>query len=123
MTKYDYKRGDAALISALAGGASLRQAAALAGVSASTAYRRTTDPQFQEQVDQARAELIDQAIGKIASASAEASDTLHALLNSPRDYVRFQAAAKILDAAIAVSQNAELERRLAALEAEVADAL
>src|SRR5204863_65773 len=64
---------DAALVAALAAGSTIRDAAKTAGVAERTVYRRLEDPGFRQRVNNARAELIAHAVGKLAEASTAAA--------------------------------------------------
>ena len=108
--------GDAALLAALAGGASHQEAAALAGVSERTAYRRLEDPAFRQQLAGARSELIARATGRLAAACSAAAATLAGLLKADSETVRLGAARSILELAIKLRDAEELEARIATLE-------
>src|SRR5947207_2011016 len=71
------RRGaDAALIAALASGATREDAARVAGVSPRTVYRRVDTEAFRRRVDEAREEIIASATGRLAAATQIAVDTL-----------------------------------------------
>ena len=109
------KNADAALIVALASGTT-REAA---GVGVATVYRRLEDPGFRRQVDEARAEMIARAVGQLADASAAAVHTLRTLLEfGYPPAVRLGAARSILEIGTKLREAEELERRIAALEAQ-----
>ena len=120
MTEIDRRKGDSALIAALAGGATIRDAAKLAGVGETTVYRRLDDPDFRRRVADARAEMLSQAVGQLADASTEAVATLRALLNADAETVRLGSARAILELGAKLRES-ELERRIAALEAQQAE--
>jgi hypothetical protein len=63
-------RGNAALLTALASGQSVKSAARAAGVSERTAFRRVADPVFRQAVSQARAELLARAVGLLADSAS-----------------------------------------------------
>ena len=109
------KSADEALVAALAGGATVRDAAAQAGVSERTAFRRLADVAFRRRVSEARAGLVERAAGKLADAATEAVDTLRALLKA-RDTVRLGSARSILELGTKLREAVELEQRLQALE-------
>jgi hypothetical protein len=69
MADNDSEKGDAALIVALAGGATVRDAARRAHVGERTVYRRLDEPDFRRQVQDARAGMVAQAVGKLADAA------------------------------------------------------
>src|SRR5262245_32721008 len=75
------KRDDALAVS-LAGGATLRDAAAAAGIGERTATRRWTDAAFRRRVAELRGEMVGQALGRLADGMAPAADVLRALLGA-----------------------------------------
>ena len=114
--------GDAALVAALAGGATHQEAAAQAGMSERTAYRRVADDSFRQQLAEARGALITRATGRLAAACSAAAATLAALLKADSENVRLGAARSILELAVRLRESEELEGRVAALEAQHAAA-
>jgi hypothetical protein len=112
----DRSGADAALLAALAGGASIQAAAQLAGVSESTAYRRLRSRPFRRRLDRARQEMLDRALGHLSRGGTEAAITLRKLLRSEDARVKLGAAKCILESGAKVKEAAELERRIAALE-------
>jgi hypothetical protein len=111
------KNADATLLAALASGATVEAAAKQAGVSEGTVYRRLREPGFKAEIDQARADLIERAVSVLAGISSAAVVTLGQLLKSNRDSVRLGAARTVLEMTIKLRDHAELEQRLAAMEA------
>src|SRR5215212_7972824 len=109
MTGNDRRKGDGALIAALAGGVSVRDAATRAGVSESTAYRRLEDPGFTRHVAEARAEMIARAVGTLADASTAAAATLRKLLDATNEHVRLGACRAILELGAKLREAEELE--------------
>jgi hypothetical protein len=112
------KRHDA-LVLALAAGRAVRSAAASAGVSERTAFRRLADPAFRRQVHEARAALVQQAVGKLAEGMAEAADVLRGLLQAEADGVKLSAARTILETGHRLREACEVDERLRALEAQL----
>ena len=111
------KKIDAALVAALAWGATIESAAQKANVSERTVYRRLTDPAFQERLTNLRSETLQRAAAILTAASLEAVKTLVALQNpSVPAAVRLGAARSILEFGAKLRESAELERRIAALE-------
>jgi AcrR family transcriptional regulator len=112
-TKYD-------LLMALACGATVAQAADKAGVSERTVYRRLADPAFQAELDQLRADMVQRSAGMLTAASLEAIKTVVGLLgsNAP-EQVRHGAARTILQYGVRLRELAELQARLASLEAKL----
>ncbi len=110
------KTGDTELILALASGASVREAAKRAGIGASTAYRRTRDPEFKRRVTEARDQLFDRAVGLLADAAHDAIKTLRELLSSSSPSAQLGAARAILEHGPKLRDQVELENRITALE-------
>ena len=108
--------GDELLLSALAAGGPIEQAAQAAGVSVRTVYRRLADPGFRSRLGAARDELIVSAIGALATIAAEAITTLHSLLSCEEARVRLGAAKAILDHTLRLREALLLEQRVASLE-------
>jgi hypothetical protein len=114
------RKGDDALVAALASGCTLRDAASRAGVSERTVRVRLADPSFRARLDQARAEALDRAVAALNSASRAAVSTLEALLYADSESVRLGAAKAILEAGARMRETLELERRVAQLEELIA---
>ncbi len=112
---------DDALALLLAQGQSHSQAASALGISARTVRRRNSDPTFAKRVQEARAHLFEQSLGRLADGATEAVDTLRGLLAADEDRVRLSAAAKILELGLRARDAVEIERRVAALEAIYGD--
>lgn len=109
---------DAALIAALASGCSHVEAAAALGVSARTVGRRLADPAFVAQLAEHRGTIMARAADRLAAATATATDALVSLLDATTPpAVRVSAARVVLDAARRYQESADLEFRLAHLEA------
>ncbi len=72
------RRGDAALVGALASGLTVETAAVRAGISERTAYRRLADPVFRQQLQEARADMVRRMTGRLTVVSAKAVSTLQA---------------------------------------------
>jgi len=119
---HDRKQGGAALITALAGGATVQEAARQAGVSEATAYRRLRDAGFCQQLAEARSAMIGRAVGVLARVSTAAAATLAGLLRAESESVRLGAARSILELATKMRESEELEQRIAALEERTAAA-
>jgi len=114
------RKGDGLLIVALAGGATVPEAAARARVSVRTVQRRLDDPAFRQHVSEARGAMIARAVGQLADATTEAARTLRELLDAEAETVKLGAARAILEHAVKLRESAELETRIAALEERIA---
>lgn len=114
------RRGDAALVGALAAGATHAQAAERAGVSERTVRRRLDEPDFRRAVSRERGRILDRAAGLAADTAAEAITVLRDLMRDAPEHVRLAAARAIVDRAASLREAGELEERLRRLE-EVAE--
>lgn len=101
---------------ALAAGDSITDAAAKAGMSERTAYRRRADPTFRQRVEQLRAEMIGRAMGRMADSMTEAANALRALLSAQSESVRLGACRAMLELGVKLREAVEFEARLAELE-------
>ena len=113
------KRGEEPLVLALACGASVEAAARQCKVSDRTVYRRLQDPAFRAQVQAARGEMVTRSAGLLTAAVGEAVRTLLSLQKEATPpAVRLGAARAVLELGIKVRELADLETRIAALEAQ-----
>jgi molybdenum-dependent DNA-binding transcriptional regulator ModE len=110
------KRGDQALLAALAAGNSVEDAARTAGVSTRTAYRRLADPVFARRLAETRDELVSNALGELVQSASTAVTTLRELLDASDERVRLGAAKTTLDQLLRLRETLALSQRLAALE-------
>jgi len=115
------KKGEAKLLVALAGGATITAAAKSAGIAERTAYRYLASPGFRRKVLEIRIAMIDRATGRLARASSKAADTLRELLGSTDEKVKGAAADKILRLGTALRDSTELNERISKLEEAVLD--
>lgn len=117
------KNADDALLTALASGATIREAAERARLSERTVYRRLQDPAFRGKVKEARGEMVSRALGKLADGAAEAVDTLRGLLTAGSDAARLGAARCILETGNRLREAVELEARITELERRLSNEL
>jgi hypothetical protein len=111
---------DEALVTLLAGGATRQQAARSAGVGERTVYRRLEDPDFRARIERARADMLARTSAMLTAAGAAAAGTLVRLLQAELDTVKLTAAVRIIELGTKLRESEELERRLAALEEQLA---
>jgi hypothetical protein len=105
------QNADECLALALAGGASVRDAAAGIGIAERTAFRRLEDPAFRQRVGELRREMVTAAMGRLADGMSDAAAELRRLaLGAASEPVRLGACRAIL----------ELGVRLPLAEAEAA---
>jgi AcrR family transcriptional regulator len=113
------KKGDDALLLFLAAGLGVGQAAAKAGVSRTTAWRRFRDPDFRARLAQTRAATLDKALGDMLEGSPEMVRVLRDLANkAEEESIRMHAAKSFLELTVRLRQTVHLEQRLAELELE-----
>jgi hypothetical protein len=116
------KKGIDALLLAMACGATVEAAARQSGLSERTAYRRIKEADFQERLQEVRAEMVQRAAGALTAASTEAVRTLLALQKeSSPPAVRLGAARAVLEIGLKVRQLVEVEQQVAELEDVIAE--
>lgn len=113
-------KGEPAVLTALAGGATLTAAAQAGGVSERTVRRRLTDDVYADAVREARTAMFERALGTLARATTDAAAALTRLLHADAEHVRLGAARTIIEQAARLHDHVELSARLAAMEDEVA---
>ena len=111
------KRETGPLVAALAGGATIREAARTTGLSERTIARRLKEPAFVAAVRAARADMTERAASMLADAASDAVKTLRNLLRSDKENIQLYAAKAILELGTKVREFEELEARVRALEA------
>jgi hypothetical protein len=101
----------------VASGLSLAAAARKAHVGVATAKRwSATLLAFRRRVQELRAEMTSQALGRMAAGMSEAADVLRGLLAAEAESIRLGAARSLLDLGLKLREAVELECRLAELE-------
>jgi hypothetical protein len=121
MARTTRKETDRTLLQALACGATVENAARKAGVGERTVYRRLADTAFRERLNQERLDLVKRTAGMLTGAGPTSVKTL---LDLQTDFtvaaaVRRRAARDILEMGLRLREGAELEERLAAIEARL----
>jgi hypothetical protein len=117
------KEANQALLTALACGATVENAARRAGVSERTAYRRLDNPEFAGQLNRLRADMVQRTAGMLTGAGMASVKTLVDLQqDSVSAAVRRGAARDVLELGIKYRETAELEQRVAALEGRLSTA-
>ncbi len=111
-----------ALLVALACGATIEQAAAKCGISERTAYRRLERPEFRQQIQSLKAEMVQRAAAALTAAAMEGVKTLLELMKaSNTGPVRLGAARSVIELGAKLRELAELEERIKLLEERVGD--
>jgi hypothetical protein len=122
MPQQGKRQADFRLLTAFACGATVEQAAAKTGLSESTVYRRLKDPEFVRQLQAMKSEMVQRTAAALTAAAMEGVKTLMELLKPVNTGpTRLGAAKAILEVGVKLRELAELEDRLAALEARVGD--
>lgn len=116
-TDWRPRAGDPALVIALARGATVADAAAEAGLSERTAWRRLAEPEVRRCVAEAQAALLQQSVAALADAATRAVETLVAVLDCDDPRAATAAAKVILD--YALPRQEALERAAEALRPRV----
>jgi hypothetical protein len=115
------RNADELLLMALACGATVEAAAAKAGISRATVQRRLADPAFRQQLQEVRAEMVQRTAGMLTAPAGEAVKTLLELQKGTVPHAsRLGAARSVLEIGIKMRESADLEARLAAVEAQLA---
>jgi hypothetical protein len=119
------KEAEKTLLQALVCGATVENAARKAGVSERTVYRRLLDPKFRQRLAGLRLEMIQRTAGMLTGAGMVAVKTL---VDLQQDVdvaagVRRRAARDVLEMGLKLRDHADVEARLAAVEAWLARAL
>ncbi len=115
------RNADEALALALAAGKTVRDAAAEVGIGERTATRRWADPDFRQIVSRHRADMVGRAVGELADSMSAAATTLRVLLDCESPAIRLGAARSILELGVKIKEAVELDERVGALEARLAD--
>ena len=100
----------------VAGGSSIKDAAAEVGASERQGYRLSSSSEFRRRVSELRLTINDQAVGKLSNRAVRAVDTLSDLLDHDEAAVRLNAAKTILTMMPRISEHVELRHRLDLLE-------
>ena len=118
MPRKSNKAAEQALLTALAFGATVENAARKAGIGERTAYRRLADPDFRARLSQARQEAVVRTAGMLTGAAVGSVKTLVDLQQdaSVPAAVRRGAARDVLEMAVKYRESAEMEQRVAAIE-------
>jgi hypothetical protein len=108
------------LILELLSGSSTTEAASRAGISRSTLWRKTKDPEFAQRLDEARAEQFRKATDQLRAHATTAITTLLELCqDAESETVRLGAARAVLDHTARMHEVHTLGTRLSALEERI----
>lgn len=99
-------------------GKPVKEAAATAGMSERTAYRRLNDPAFQERMRELRRGVTNRVMHLLTRATVDAVEMLHLLATADDDpHLRLKAATSLLDFQLKFREQYDLDERLSRLEA------
>jgi transcriptional regulator with XRE-family HTH domain len=108
------------LIAHLASGKSYEAVAQLTGISKSTILRRMRNSSFRRKVREARADVLERALGHLARAATEAAITLRNLLRGDSPKIKLGAARAILQAECKFRESEDLAADVEDLKEQVA---
>jgi hypothetical protein len=108
--------GDLLLAQALAGGATVAEAAQQANMSERAAYRWLAKAEFRQRVARIQQAIARRAIGRLSDGMAEAAAALRELLKDGDSAVRLRAARALLDLGPRLRDSVEVEARLVDFE-------
>jgi hypothetical protein len=103
---------DLHFIRAMAQGKSVKAAAAEAGLSERTAFRRLEDPEINHQIDEKRARLNEVVVDRLLTGADSACQKMNELMGARSENVQLSAARAIVDRMIRVKDRHDLEVRL-----------
>ena len=104
------------MIASLASGKSTQAAAAEAGLSEGTVYRRLAEPQFHRNMVTLRGRMVDNLTSRLAQASNNAFERLQMLSTADSEFVQLGAARTILDQMLRLRNMVDFETRLTQVE-------
>ena len=120
MSQKKRQKSEQTLLESIARGESQTTSATLAGVSRSTVRRRLGDPEFRQQVEKFREEMLDATAGRLAASATKAVETLDGLLDADSPpAVRLAAARSVIEFSFKSREVLSWEKRLADLESSV----
>jgi hypothetical protein len=106
---------DEMLLLALASGASVAGAAAQAKCSERTVRRRLQESQFRSRVSAMRSEMVQKAVGRLATLGVIAADELHRLIQQGNDKIKLGACRAVLGFMLAGHDSQTLAAEVAEL--------
>lgn len=109
-----------ALMIALACGSTVEAAAAKAGLAERTVYRRLDDPDFRQQLQEFRCNMVERASAMLSASGLEAVKTLLGLMERSIPHnTRLGAARAVIELGMKLRDLLEVEQRLTSLEKAV----
>ncbi len=106
----------AVLVAGIVAGRSLREVAAMAGVSLSTVQRRLKDPDVIADIKDERSQQRQETLGRFSQLRTSCIDRLAVLVDDANAGISLRAIALILNATGRLDSTFDLEQRLTELE-------
>ena len=106
----------AKFVELLAEGKSPQEAGRELGLSVTTAWRWSNEPEIKARLSELQQERLKRAHGRLLKATETAIETLERLCHHKSGYVAVQSARAILDLALKLSETLDLQGRIEALE-------
>lgn len=96
----------------------VEDAAQQCGISRTTLWRMSQEPEFKLRLQEARAKLSEQIVISLQANTLEAVNTLRSVMldKQATTSVRISAAGKLIDFSLRAKQQLDVEQRLAAVE-------
>lgn len=104
------------LAASVASGQSVKNAAAVAGCTESTAYSLSCSDAFKREVSRLKSQAVGQAVATLTHNATAAADALVKLLASEDEKIVLAAAAKLLGSLAPMQELSELRERIEQLE-------
>lgn len=116
----EWNAADELILAGLAAGMTHAEAAELASTSTKTIQRRLADERFAAEVARRRSQQVERITGRLTELSIRAVDTLDTALDDDSPTIRLRAADLTLNWLVRLRREADLERRIAEIEKELA---
>lgn len=110
------KNANSVLLSMLATGTPIKNAATASGLSERTIHRRLEDKGFRTELERMKDAAVSAAVAKLSDSCVTAVETLRSLLTGSSESVRLGAARSILEMSVSMRQATELSQRVTELE-------
>ncbi len=111
---------ESSLVALIASGRTQKDAAKETGIPLRTVARRCADPEFRAEVESARREFLDRALGTLSDSTTAAASALAELCKHRSPWVRLNAGRALLEHATRLREHVALADRIAEVEAMLA---
>lgn len=115
------ERKNELIIAALINNTTVRAAATACGVSETQIYARLRDPEFKQQYDTARREMLEQSTAYVQGIIGEALQKMHEIMTDENaaPQIQLNAAEAIVRNSLKLTEQTDIIRQLAELTAAV----